>query len=190
MTSFFDETERQLLSAARKGRQLSWHQRIRRHRRSSGSRAGAGLRPVIAGAAGLLIVAATTATAASLIGSDPPRPGAGGGEVIGDAGYVIYWRDGVLSKIVNCGETPEAMECRGDLWQQRKVNVRILDETSHLIKTGNDRSAGVLFMTANGGLLSCSGNYACSFLEHEPNWGKKLPALGTPVPPRYTDGEL
>jgi hypothetical protein len=116
------------------------------------------------------------ATAATLIATHAPTPN--GKEVAGPTGYVAYWQDGKLTRITDCGKTPDAIECRGDRDQQRATEMRIQGETMRAISSGQDRDAAVLFLKADGGELGCAGARACSYIGGEPNAGKPLPRIG------------
>jgi hypothetical protein len=119
--------------------------------------------------AGTLTLAGA-ATAATLIATSAPTPT--GRQVLARTGFVAYWQQGKLVRIVDCARTPGVVECAGDRDQQRETEMRIQN------KTLQDAGAAVLFLAPDGGVLGCSGALACSYMDGEPNAGKPLPRIG------------
>lgn len=129
----------------------------------------------------LAIVAGTltlagAATAATLIATSAPTPT--GKQVLARTAFVAYWQQGKLARIIDCAKTPAAAECDGDRAHQRATETRIQNETMRAISSGQDDGAAVLFLAADGGVLSCAGAPACSYMDGEPNAGKPLPRIG------------
>lgn len=115
------------------------------------------------------------ATAATIIATSPPPTSDDPREVAGPVGWVVYWEQGRVARIVDCATTPDAVECQGD----RATTVRIQDETMKVVTSGRDKGAAVLFLNPAGRHIGCSGVKACSYVGGEPNAGKPLPRIGS-----------
>jgi len=129
--------------------------------------------------AGTLTLAGAAA-AATLIATGAPTPT--GRQVMARTGFVAYWQHGRLTRITDCAQAPDAVECEGDRDHQRATEMRIQNETLRAISSGQDDGAAVLFLAADGGVLGCAGAHACSYMDGEPNAGKPLPRIGASSP--------